>query len=473
MSEAPVEPPEQPAERPPGKPDFVRRAFLDNEEVLGARWWNESFQAFHAQATMGRRKLLGLVPWMVGGGIGAAMLGFAFLKRPEGDDGDAAMALDTIDLQRREGWNAGHPDKALAPFSDLVRDINGRADWLGRMRELVTLLAPDPHLARFAVPTLFQALAEPANQSLLQMMRPFYPPDADPVFERGEALRKLHQQPDAPRDLAVFCDLPGPLSVAFAAAMAARFCPVFTFDNWPHPLGVVPSHMTLGACLYYLPLFRDSAQTRPRPAPPLFVLDANRLNPYRDQPDQFDNRYVAPVPSASALTAAGIKRILYIRPDAASLTELDDLNADFVSWEQAGIPVRAVPLSDFSQAETAATPAAATSASHLFFWGGHSHHHPFFWRSYGFGAGPAPARRPPRTAPPPPRLSEAPAYRPSFRPTLFSSRTIGGAPGVGKQKPSGFGRVSVRMNAGRVTAIGSSARRRSGSFGRSRSSYSG
>jgi hypothetical protein len=52
---------------------------------------------------------------MVGGGIGAAMLGFAFLKRPEGDDSDAATALDTIDLQRREGWNAGHPDKALAP----------------------------------------------------------------------------------------------------------------------------------------------------------------------------------------------------------------------------------------------------------------------------------------------------------------------------------------------------------------------
>jgi hypothetical protein len=45
------------------------------------------------------------------------------------------------------------------------------------------------------------------------------------------------------------------------------------------------------------------------------------------------------------------------------------------------------------------------------------------------------------------------------------------AAGVGKQKPSGFGRVSVRMNSsGRLTAVGN---RRSGSFGRSRSSYSG
>jgi hypothetical protein len=447
------------------QPDFVRRAFFDNDDVVGARWWNESFQAFHSEAGVGRRKALGLLPWLVGGGVGAATLGFAFCS--SSDRGDADPTLDAIDLQRREGWNAGHPDKPLLAFSDLVRDVNGKADWLVRMRELVTLLAPDPHLRRFAVPTLFQALAEPANQSLLQMMRPYNPPDADQVFGRGEALRRLQQQPDAPKDLAVISDLPGPLSVAFAAGLASRFCPVFTFDNWPHPLGVVPSHTTLGACLYYLPLFRDLAQTRPQPAPALFVLDANRLNPYRDQPDQFDNRYVAPVPSAAALTAAGIKRILYVRPDASSLTELDDLNTDFVSWEQAGIAVRAVPLSDFSQVDP-----SSSSADPSYYWGGHSHHHFLFWRSYGFGAGPSPARRRPRTAPPPPRLSQAPAYRPSFRPTLFSTRTVGGAAGVGKQKPSGFGRISVRMSGGRVTAIGSSSRR-SGSFGRSRSSFSG
>jgi hypothetical protein len=454
------------------KPDFVRRAFFDNEDVVGARWWNDSFQAFHSEAGLGRRKALGLLPWLIGGGVGAATLGFAFCGRSNRADRDPDLALDAIDLQRREGWNAGHPDKVLA-FSDLVRDINGKSDWLARMRELVTLLAPDPHLRRFAVPTLFQALAEPANQSLLQMMRPYHPPDANSLFERGEALRQLHQRPDAPKDLALIADLPGPQSVAFAAGLAARFCPVFTFDNWPHPLGVVPSHTTLGACIYYLPLFRDAAQTRSQPAPALFVLDANRLNAYRDQPDQFDNRYVAPVPSAAALTSAGIKRILYIRPDADSLTELDDLNADFVSWEQAGISVRAVPLTDFSQAEEVTSPAAAAGgASPSYYWGGHAFHHLLFWRSYGFGAGPAPARRPPRTAPPPPRLSQAPAYRPSYRPTLFSTRTLGGAAGVGKQKPSGFGRVSVRMSGGRVTAIGSRSRR-SGSFGRSRSSFSG
>ena len=183
------------------------------------------------------------------------------------------------------------------------------------------------------------------------------------------------------------------------------------------------------------------------------------------------------MPSASALTALGIRRILYVRPDAASLTELDDLNADFVSWEDAGIKVRAVPLSDFSEAEPTADPARARAVAESgghpgYFWGGHSYHHPLFWRHYGYGVGPTPTRRTARSAPPPARLSNAPAYRPSFRPTLFSTQSIGGAAGVGKQKPSGFGRVSVRMDGGRVTAVGSSSRR-SGSFGRSRSSYSG
>jgi hypothetical protein len=468
-------PPAPPQEPPAEKPDFVRRAFLDSDEVVGARWWNESFQAFHAPEGVGRRKALSVLPFIMGGSIGAAVLG-AFICDRADDDPD--IALDAIELQRREGWNAGHVDKRLV-LTDLVRDVNGRSDWLGRMRELVTLLAPDAHLQRFAVPTLFQALAEPVNQSLLQLMRPYHPPEGDAVFARGEALLQLSQQPDAPRDLAILCDLPGPQAVAFAAALAPRFCPIFTFDNWPHPLGVVPSHLTLGACLYYLPLFRAAAQLRAQPAPALLVLDANRLNPYRDQPDQFDNRYVAPVPSAAALAAAGIKRLLYVRPDATTLTELDDLNADFVSWEAAGIPVRAVPLSDFTEADLTGAPASAAAGagassggSHVFLWGGHGYHHPFFWRTYGYGAGPTPGRRPPRVTPPPPRLSNASTYRPSFRPTLFSTRTLGGMAGVGKQKPSGFGRVSVRMSGGRVTAVGSGGRR-SGSFGRSRSSYSG
>jgi hypothetical protein len=462
--------------RSPSQAEFVRRVHLDTDEVLGARWWNESFQAF--QAGPRRRQLLGAVPLLIGGGITAAVLGAVLCSRDDDDD-SAGITLDAIDLQRREGWNAGEPDRTVS-FASLSTDVRGQSHWMERMPVLAPLLEPDPHLRTLAVPTLFQALSDPANQSLRQVMRPVNAPEADGVFARGEALRGLTEQPDAPKDLALIIDLPGPQSVALAASLATRFCPVFTFDNWPHPLGVVPSHLTLGACLYYLPVFIEARMSRPQPPLPMFVLDANRLAPYRDQANQFDNRYVAPMPSAGSLRGAGVKRVLYIRPDAGSLTELDDLNGDFVAWQQAGIEVRALPLSDFTaadvqfpaRADAGAVAQNAHGGSSHYYYGGHSYHHLLFWRSYGYGIGsaPTPSRRL-RTAPPPPRLSGATSYRPSYRPTLFSSRAIGGvAAGVGKQKPSGFGRVSVRMNSsGRLTAVGS---RRSGSFGRSRSSYS-
>jgi hypothetical protein len=47
---------------------------------------------------------------------------------------------------------------------------------------------------------------------------------------------------------------------------------------------------------------------------------------------------------------------------------------------------------------------------------------------------------------------------------------VGGLGGVGKQKPSGFGRVSMRSGGYGSYRVSSS---RSGSFGRSRSSSSG
>jgi hypothetical protein len=458
--------------------EFVRRAVFDGDALLGARWWNESFVAFHAGA-VGRRGLVRVVPKLLIATAGAFLVGMRI--HDCSDDDGVVSSLDALDLQRREGWNAGEPG-ATVSFPANVFDVDRKTGWLDHHNDLAAVLAPEPRLRPHAVPTLFQALAEPLNNSLRAVTRPVHAAGADEAFARGEALRELTRQADAPHDLALVADLPGPLAVAFAAALAPRFCPVFTFDNWPHPLGVVPAHLTLGACLYYLPRFQEAARTRPQPAPPLFVLDANRLAPYRDEATQFDNRYLAPLPTAAALAGLGVKRILYVRPDAASLTELDDLNADFVAWQREGIDVRALPLTDFSTlaAGTAAPPdagaaLAATSGSGghghgHYYYGGHWHHHPLFWRSYGFGAGPAPTRRLPRAAPapPPPRLSTAPAYRPQLRPTMFASTAIGGLPGVGKQKPSGFGRVSWRAGGRGLGATGN--RRRSGSFGRSRSS---
>ncbi|HEX8953570.1 MAG TPA: hypothetical protein VF945_17055, partial [Polyangia bacterium] len=123
--------------------------------------------------------------------------------------------------------------------------------------------------------------------------------------------------------------------------------PVFTFGNWPHPRGVVPAHQTIAASLYYLPMLNAAAAVRPPDAPPVFVLDANRLASYRDADAQFDNRYFVKLPTAEQLAALGVRHVLYVGADAH---ELDDLNAALVALCQRGVDVKMVALGDFVRA---------------------------------------------------------------------------------------------------------------------------
>jgi hypothetical protein len=124
-----------------------------------------------------------------------------------------------------------------------------------------------------------------------------------------------------------------------------------------------------------------------------------------------------------------------------------------------------MPLSDLM------TPPAQNAAQRpAYYYGGYPHTHFLFWPSYGWHTSRAPAPTPQRVGPP--MLSSGAAYRPALRPTIFSSRTLGGGPGIGKQKPSGFGRVSVRASrsTGSITGVRTG---RSGSFGRAGGSGSG
>ena len=59
------------------------------------------------------------------------------------------------------------------------------------------------------------------------------------AYRRGKALASLFKGNAAAAMVVV--DLAGPEAVAFAAGAASAFDPVFAFDNWPHPRGVVPS----------------------------------------------------------------------------------------------------------------------------------------------------------------------------------------------------------------------------------------
>jgi len=103
-----------------------------------------------------------------------------------------------------------------------------------------------------------------------------------PAYSRGHSLLSLFARRGLPLDAAIIIDAPGPEAVAAGAALAEWFEPVFIFDNWPHARGVVPSHLTLAATLYFAPLLVDLKSTRPVPRPPVFILDSNRLAAYID-----------------------------------------------------------------------------------------------------------------------------------------------------------------------------------------------
>jgi hypothetical protein len=443
---------------------FTRQAYFDAGDLVGARWWQESLRL--RPDPVGRRSALKAL--LIVGGSAAAFGLLAALGRNERGDDLHDVSMDALDLQKREGWNVGQPPTLRFPRSSEV-DAEGGRGWTASLDALAVEMAPSQAaLAPYYVPTLFQALSAP---SLRQEMKPV--PAGSDEMGRGEAILSLFRAVDTPADTAVILDLDGPASVAVAAGMAPGFDPVFVFDNWPHPLGVVPSHLTLGSVLFYGPRFLRARGTLRAPAPPVFVLDRRRLSPYVDDQSQFDNRYVARLPTPENLRSLGVRHALYVVPGKSDLRELDDLNDDFVAFSGAGIDVKAMALTDLGGQVEVAQP-ASRSAPVAHYYGGSPHTHLFFWNTYGWHtprfAPPGGARAPALPAPRPPQdVSNGAAYRPVLRPTIFSARRTGIGAGVGKQKPSGFGLVSVRASksTGRIAGVRTG---RSGSFGRGFSS---
>jgi hypothetical protein len=200
------------------------------------------------------------------------------------------------------------------------------------------------------------------------------------------------------------------------------------------------------------------------------------------------------VPPVDALRQRGIKHVLYIVPDRQQSHESDDLNDDFVAYRDANIQVALFPLSDLQKkteavAQKAPDGSTKTAPEPRYYYGGGLESHLGFLLLYSFLA-PRPMAyynfpgtfgsgggritlgqtRPPSTPPP--------SYQPTPRSTMFSGTRVGGASGVGRAKPSGFGRTTMRTSGGRITGLGpggSAARTgsgRSGSFGRGNSGSS-
>ena len=454
---------------------FFRQMYADRDDLVGARWWQESLQR-SAPDRISRRNALLALALTLGPAAGGGLLAWLLSQSDEVD-----ITMDALELQRREGWNVGHAGAALRFPNASAVDIDGGAGWRDALGRLALELAPaQATLAPFYVPTLFQSPADPGSASLRASLTPLSPAPENRDVLRGAAIRSLFAGEQTPQDVAVILDVQGPTSVAVAAGMAPGFDPVFVLDNWPHPLGVVPSHLTLGAVLYYRPLFMRLRGSRTGRAPPVFVLDRNRLARYTDEETQFDNRYVARLPTPTNLQSLGIRRVLYIAPDQSDMRELDDAIAQVQQrcgvttlWDVAPTLHCAGAAANDVRGHTVVIRTTAQQAqSHGYYYGGHAHTHFLFWQTYGwYSSAPGRPALTQRTASPLPQVSRGAEYRPAPRPTIFSSRTLGGGAGIGKQKPSGFGRVSVRTSrsTGSITAVRTG---RSGSFGRAGSSGS-
>jgi hypothetical protein len=455
------------------KPESIgrinRRQVVESEE--SKPWWQTS-----------RRKFI------VGGAVaaGAVLTGGVWLATR---DDTTDVDKDSLELQRAQGWNVGSEQATLSLPGAQQLDSQQRDDWKRYLDQSAMLGAYQPKSQTwlpFFVPTLIQSLQ---FETLRKQLTPMLMPDMKESYGRGQTIaRDFLTNAQNAGETAIVVDLPGRDSVALGAGMADAAELILTFDNFPHPLGVTPSHETLAAMLYYAGEI-EAKQTAAKwsegttkPAP-VFLLDSKRLENYKDADAQFDNRYLAKLPSAQKFQEMGIKSVVYVTPDRARAEELDDLNEDFVEYKNKGLNVAMLPLSDLVGVDENVSRdwgdgTTRTEQQRNYYYGGSPGFHPFFFYAYPFySPSPGYARRTGYTGGRPagvtPAIS-APRYVPAPRPTMFSGTRIGGrsAAGVGRSKPSGFGRATVRV-APSGGVVGTRAGRsgyyspgRSGSFGR-------
>jgi hypothetical protein len=444
---------------------FRRKVTTRQPGIVGAQWWNDGLQEM-ATPVSRRGALKALLA--VGGTVAAGGVLIAVAASDSLESSENVELLDTLQTQLSEGWNFGAPDERLSFPGEVRMPVPYDPATLDKF---VAELAPRQRkLKPFYQPTLFQALtgtgpgSSPEAAELRAELKPVYTAAMDTAFRQGQGLNSLFSQgSQASATTVVIVDLPGPEAVAFAAGLAQRFEPVFTFDNWPHPRGVVPAHLTLGAVLYYRPLLLRLAGERPTAAPPVLVLDRNRLLPYTKPQAQFDNRYMARLPPADRLKELGIQHVLYVVPGGGAVQELDDINEDFVSYREAGLDVKAVAASDFQPSPTEpqgkedtvmGTPVPSEALPEVqrrrFYYGGSQDSHGSFWSVYpwlggavaGGLAGAAVAS-----------TSGGHRYEPQRRATMFSPPPNSASAAL-RPRPNGFAKVQVRVAQGTKQILG-------------------
>ncbi len=431
-----------------------------------AEWWSASLTRRQATQTI------------AAGALVAGTTGLLGATGCCGDDQGPIVEQDALETQQKQGWDFGSQGRKLSLSSPQTRDSLSTEDWKTYLNPTRMLEAIRPVKRGWQAHERAVLIQSLSQTGLAEQLTPIQTPEMKEAYARGQALVSLISSVKDPEGTIVVVDMPGPASVALAASMAEQVEPVFFLDNWPHPHGVVPSHQTLGALLYHAAeLDKKRAEREGKKLPAALILDHNRLNPYTDAGDAFDNRYMAEIPDATMLKKLGVRRVLYLT-QSEKFNESDDLNEAMVALSESKIQVAMLSLSAFQKDPNASDEAAKATGG--YFYGGGYHHHPYFFTYYPmFLFFPMPRYRwssSPRV--PSAKTAAKPTYKPAPRETVFSSKTKGAKAGVGKRKPTGFGRVSTRTNSeGRTTRVPAQSvtpraktrpRRRSGSFGRSR-----
>ena len=414
-----------------------------------ASWWKDMLtrrEANHRTATTA------LAVAAAGGAVAAS----ACDKSSDDQESDAR------ELQENHGWNVGYDSESIivAPVSET--DSLGNTDWAARKTPeglLAAVRPTDEAWRSHESPALYQALAQ---SSLADAIQPIHDEEMDRAYGIGQALGELVDASENPEQTLLIIDLPGKDAVAAAAGMASMVEPVFWMDNWPHPRGVVKSELSLASTVYYaaeLEAAQEARQAIPRAK--AIILDSNRLTPYRDAASEFDNRYMAELPSATEAAALGITKIMLVTASETA-GEADDLNDTMVDYSK-GMNVGQVHLDQFSVGG-----GDGKDGGERYYYGGQPDSHQHFYRHHLFflyipgrrynmpAAGTHSGRARPTN------------YSPRPRQTMFSSRTAGtAASGVGRTRPTGFGRITHSTRGGAI------ANMRSGSYGRYSSGVSG
>jgi hypothetical protein len=437
---------------------FQRDEMLDEPGISGARWWQTSLEREASAASApARRDALKYILIGLGAVAGVAAVGSA-AKSCLADDWEA-QPRPALQMQRTYGWAFGAATESLV--------FNGRSTEPFDRTKLATLQTDTSpvrsSLQRLAVTTIFESpdakptqTAEGDPQSftpLSSVLVPIHTPAMDVAYARGVALGELFASAQPDPDVTVIVDLPGPEAVAFAAGASMGLDPVLLFDNWPHPRGVVPAHLTLAALAYYQPRFSLTRGSRRPALNAMLVLDRKRLEPYTDESTQFDNRFFARLPSASTMKQT-VKRVLYVTP-TASAQELDDVNDDFVAYAREGIDVRMLAADELVivPAKPGSDPTLPPDA----LYGGSKETHGAFWLTYPWSTAPAGVKS---------YAGPSALWKPKARTTGFSVAA------AGKNAPPNFGTVPVIVAAETGAILGAKLSR-SGSWTRSSGGWGG